>query len=680
MKKNIFAATLIAVSLAFAACEPFTPATPDPDTPGKTDPEKPDPENPDPEDPNPEKPDPDKPEEIVIETEGAVDLGLSVKWAACNIGASVPEEFGGYYGWGETEIRTDERTWKSCIWYGGYRGFTKYTSDPEDEGFDGRSILLPEDDIATVSLGEGWRMPSEEEMRDLVFKCSWTPHELNSVKGFIVTGPSGKSIFMPMAGYIELNTAEPTDVGNSLWFWTGQGTTSSRLPDRAYAYNSAGDYMTFLIDHPVYYKVCGMSVRPVQGDPIPCDKIRNDWSSKGEISVSAVSAELRSLVLSTSSEIESYGLCYSKTNQKPTLADAYAEGELVKGNHVHTQLKGLEPSSTYYYRSWIKIAGETHYSDYSILETKDASTMVETGGTVKRGTSSATVNATFTLKDVLYDELKLGVCFSENENPNINSNFVEISLRDDKFTGKAEVTGLNEGKTYHYRAVVQIDGQIIYGEDKSFETELTPDILTAIDLGLPSGTKWANMNVGAENRTDVGDYFAWGEISPKDYYDDTNYKWYDYDTHQYTKYGHYDRDYCSSPDNRYKLLYADDAAYQNSGETFRTPTIKEVIELLDTNYTSTSIEILKSVKGVKITSKKNGNSIFVPVSGQQVGYEIKFSDKYVEFMSSSRRETTSGHLDECRGACIDVSGEKPVIYIVSMSRFDGNPVRGVLVR
>lgn len=57
-----------------------------------------------------------------------------------------------------------------------------------------------------------------------------------------------------------------------------------------------------------------------------------------------------------------------------------------------------------------------------------------------------------------------------------------------------------------------------------------------------------------------------------------------------------------------------------------------------------------------------------------------FSDKYVEFTSNSRREVTSGHVDECRGAIIDVSGENADISIVSMSRFNGSPVRGVLVK
>lgn len=674
MKKNIFAATLIAVSLAFVACDQFAPIVPDPDTPGKTDPEKPDPENPDPEDPNPEKPDPDKPEEIVIETEGAVNLGLSVKWAACNVGASVPEEFGGYYGWGETEIRTDERTWKSCIWYGGYRGFTKYTCDPEDEGFDGRAILLPEDDIATVSLGEGWRMPSEEEMRDLVFKCTWTAHELNSVKGFIVTGPSGKSIFMPMAGYIELNTAEPTDVGNSLWFWTGQAAESSRLPDRAYAYNSAGDYMTFLIDHPVYYKVCGMSVRPVQGDPIPCDKIRNDWSSKGEISVSAVSAELRSLVLSTSSEIESYGLCYSKTNQEPTLADAYAEGELVKGNHVHTQLKGLEPSSTYYYRSWIKIAGETHYSSYSIISTSAANTLVGTGELIKSTTSSAKVNAAFNLKDVLYNNLKLGVCFSESKNPDINSNFTEVTAKEGNSTYKVELTGLSEGKTYHYRAVVQADGQVIYGEDKSFVAEPGGEVLKAVDLGLPSGTKWANMNVGAETQTEIGDYFAWGEVTPKERYDTESYKWYDNETKRYNKYGYYDRDYCIEPDDKFRLVSADDAALHNSNGAFRTPTADECSELLCTDYTTLSIETLNGVKGARITSKINGNSIFLPISGYR-HYDEHEGSNLIRFMTVDRPAKYSGPVSVC--IVVTINTERETRSIGNETRTNGYTVRGV---
>lgn len=72
------------------------------------------------------------------------------------------------------------------------------------------------------------------------------------------------------------------------------------------------------------------------------------------------------------------------------------------------------------------------------------------------------------------------------------------------------------------------------------------------------------MNVGAETQNEIGDYFAWGEVTPKERYDTESYKWYDNETKKYTKYGYYDRDYCIEPDDRFKLISADDAALHNS--------------------------------------------------------------------------------------------------------------------
>ena len=131
----------------------------------------------------------------------AVDLGLSVKWACCNVGAESPEEYGGYYAWGETEEK-DCYDWSTYKWYNGsYDTMTKYCTNSSYGTVDNKTVLDPEDDVAHVKWGDGWRMPTKDEIKELVNKCSWEWTTVNGVNGQKVTGPNGNSIFLPAAGY-----------------------------------------------------------------------------------------------------------------------------------------------------------------------------------------------------------------------------------------------------------------------------------------------------------------------------------------------------------------------------------------------------------------------------------------------------------------------------------------------
>lgn len=132
-----------------------------------------------------------------------VDLGLSAKWATCNLGASSPEEYGNYYAWAETEPRAGY-SWDYDYGYtpyylSGYSNkdlkWSKYT------GSDGKMILDPEDDAATVALGSPWRMPTYDDFLELLDHCTWTRTSVNGKKGFNVVGPNGNSIFLPAAGW-----------------------------------------------------------------------------------------------------------------------------------------------------------------------------------------------------------------------------------------------------------------------------------------------------------------------------------------------------------------------------------------------------------------------------------------------------------------------------------------------
>ena len=138
-----------------------------------------------------------------------------------------------------------------------------------------------------------------------------------------------------------------------------------------------------------------------------------------------------------------------------------------------------------------------------------------------------------------------------------------------------------------------------------------------VDLGLPSGTLWATCNVGADRPEEFGDYFAWGEVTQKSRYDWSTYKYCEGTDKSMTKYCT-DSSY-GNIDGIPELLLSDDAAYVNWGKDWETPSLEQWYELLYGNYpeTYTTIEyvVVNEVFGMKVTSKSNGKSIFLPAAG-----------------------------------------------------------------
>ncbi len=152
----------------------------------------------------------------------------------------------------------------------------------------------------------------------------------------------------------------------------------------------------------------------------------------------------------------------------------------------------------------------------------------------------------------------------------------------------------------------------------------TPEDVEAVDLGLPSGLKWANMNVGASSPEDYGDYFAWGEVTPKSEYNWSTYKWCNGDGVSLTKYctdsdyGNYGND--GFVDNKTVLDAEDDAAHVNWGGDWRMPTHAECQELIDNTTSEWTTQ--NGVNGRKFTSKTNGKSIFLPAAGNRWNGEL----------------------------------------------------------
>ena len=170
-----------------------------------------------------------------------VDLGLpsGLKWATCNVGASLPEEYGDYYAWGEIETKSE------------YTKDNSKTDGKSMSDISGNSIY----DVARAKWGGSWRLPTKKELEELESKCKWKWTTINGKKGYKVIGPNGNSIFMPAAGYRD---------GSSLDYAGKYGKYWSSAP-----YESR-DYCAYCLffdssyqPYAWFYRLYGQSVRPV---------------------------------------------------------------------------------------------------------------------------------------------------------------------------------------------------------------------------------------------------------------------------------------------------------------------------------------------------------------------------------------------------------------------------------
>ena len=180
-----------------------------------------------------------------------VDLGLSVKWATKNVGASSPSDYGGYYAWGETETKS-RYDWDNCFdcldgKHDGRWGIYK---------IGGKTSISPTSghDAARENWGSTWRMPTNAEFEELCNKCTWTWTSQGGHNGYKVTGPNGNSIFLPAAGWRQ--GTDSCVVGGSGDYWSSTLSSSKSSFARHLGFSSYHDPGSRGRFH-------GLSVRPV---------------------------------------------------------------------------------------------------------------------------------------------------------------------------------------------------------------------------------------------------------------------------------------------------------------------------------------------------------------------------------------------------------------------------------
>ena len=530
----------------------------------------------------------------------SVDLGLSVKWAPFNVGASKPEEYGDYFAWGETEpyyesgsAQSDSPVWKegkstgyaweSYEWCNGtYDSLTKYCTSSSYGEKDDNTILEAEDDVASVKWGGNWRQPSYDELEELrnPDNCTWSWTTRNGISGYLVTskieGYTGNSIFLPAAGIRE--DTRLRNAGKSCRYW------SSIIPTIYPYYSCVLFFSSSEIKSSYESRYMGSPVRPVYG---------------ALVRVTGVTLDLYSLTLTAgeSTVLTASVLPFNATDK-----------------------------TVFWSSSNTSVATVSDLGEVTALSQGSAIITVKTNDGAKTAKCSITVRAAqVTVSSVTLSRgiLRLIVGASEQLTATVlpeNAPNKKVSWSSDKTSvATVDQNGLVKGIA---AGTAKITVTSESNPEKKATCTVTITEPQAVDLGL--SVKWASFNVGALAPEEYGDYFAWGETEPKDNYSWSTYKWCNGEQDKLTKYCTYSSYWDSSEpmDNKTVLDPEDDAASANWGGSWRMPTDAEWTELKENcNWTWT---IQNEVEGRLVTSKKNGNSIFLPAAGYRYGTNIDY--------------------------------------------------------
>ena len=303
---------------------------------------------------------------------GYVDLGLSVKWATMNVGASKPEDYGDYFAWGEVETKTtyNWNTYKWCV--DSHNNINKYNNESSYGIVDNKTILEPSDDAATVNWGAGtggtWRMPTNAEVTELREQCTWTWTTQNGVYGRKVTGPSGNSIFLPATGCYYDNSNE--NAGNEGYYWS----CSLNLENADCAYNlhfneyDGEGFKNFRRDY-------GHAIRPVYGLPVVTMPTVTTSAVTQITEATAVTGG--NVISDGGATVTERGICVA-TVSNPTTSNTKVTSGSGKGSFT-CNLTGLQENTTYYVRAYAINSKGTSYGEEVSFTTKGQSSTPNNG-------------------------------------------------------------------------------------------------------------------------------------------------------------------------------------------------------------------------------------------------------------------------------------------------------------
>jgi len=567
----------------------------------------------------------------------AVDLGLpsGTKWANMNVGATTPYDPGSYFQWGETTQCNDtiENVWELKNYTPGGTVFTgdsiwdfgtKY--DPmfvegviawDDFGFSYGDIAgNPKYDAATANWGDEWSMPTLDQINELLICCEWTSSIRNGITIYKVVGPSGDSILLPGTSYKGANMEK--EYPNSAVYWS-----STLGPDFAiFAHLSVCVPNGIHYSHPSLRNM-GCNVRPViagrnrmkEATPEAVDLALPSGTKWANINLGACAPE-------EYGDYFQWGETTPCTNPREHLSMVinYTPGYIP----VHPKNFGTEEDPMYAdgyidEDGWwcCNIAGKTKYDAATAnwgqqwrMPTKAqmeelvnecewimCSLNGVNGARVvgKNGNHIFLPAAGGRSEDIFYSKERYGHYWSGEclKNDAYCINFLidrgKSRDRDSRREGFSVRPVLADARSESAQTTAEANQKDESG-------------IVAVDLGLPSGTKWANMNVGASGPDSHGEYFAWGDVDIKDSYNVQNYAHFKNGTMQ------------DIGNNIAGTVY--DVARTRWGGDWHMPTKQQFEELIE--KCTWEWEERDNSDGYKVTGP-SGKSIFLPAAYNRSG-------------------------------------------------------------
>lgn len=302
------------------------------------------------------------------------------------------------------------------------------------------------------------------------------------------------------------------------------------------------------------------------------------------------------------------GVCWN-TQPKPTIADSHTTDGTGVGTFQSMMTK-LDENTTYYVRAYATNKNGTNYGEQITVTTNEGLPVVTTHAPTDIVVNAASAGG-YIISNNGYAITARGICYSTAENPTTDDSRIEVGNGVGRFYTR--ITGLSKNTTYYVRAYASNINGTVYGEQRTFTTQDYEQICghDYVDLGLPSGLKWATHNIGADNPMGYGDLFAWAEIKTKEHFSEDNCN------------GYMSGDISKNP------FY--DAAAANWKCSWRMPTKTEMDELMEyCTYEITSI----NDSNVVVFTGPNGNTMILPMAGMGNGYLRTFNN-YAAYWSST---------------------------------------------
>ena len=534
-----------------------------------------------------------------------INMGTSVRWSSINMGAVTAEDPGNQYAWGETTTKTDY----SVETY-------KHYENSQYKNIGDNIAGNPEYDVVTATWRGCWRMPTKDEMLELAnCSASWKDsldEDGVSHRGLLFKNKNNNPdsvIFLPANGYRNGTGHSHTD---NCYYQTGT-LYPANSGYNLYQYNNSNSNHTA-------WRWEGLSIRPVFDSNIETTDGKYLFIHTDSISYSAdhtstnmfgttrglddvVTNLTQGFVIGTQDDVE----LGSGDVLKVTLTQTAIDNGSYHLPLTKEQMNELDFATKYYVRAYLTYGDNTWYGDP--LEML-AMTITTDSTNWAVGMTSARLCGTVTgITESVKESTELGFVVGTTADVTLDTEG-HIEIECDSTVNNKFVCDFKEieFKQYYYRAFVRQGGRVAYGDPKMLGLEF-------VDLGLPSGLKWANINVGSQTPMDNGEFFSWGETRPK---------------------SNYSQSYFSSAGATLSdiggTIY--DAAQVNWQGPWRMPSKADVQELL-ANVTQQPTTLYGKA-GFLLTSKINGKTIFFPKTGYMGGTTHYDSDWRVITWTSTK--------------------------------------------